>query len=248
MAGAGQHGAGAAHVTTADICHRDDARASWSLLSLPAKAVGYQLARHIEPTAHGVECFCEGRPGTGGGHRLRRAGDVSGGGIPREAVFDWGTWAWRWQTVQPPELLARMKSRFGAYPLGLEAKRPAFRVPGRMEERSVRAVAYKAATAGWLLGQHDWISPSSGCVRRIRRVITCGRPAPRRSTRRMRRCSSRSRVYRAIDEVVGASANLASDVTLVVLSGDGVRPNRSAGICSSCSGTDGRGPLYAVSP
>jgi predicted AlkP superfamily phosphohydrolase/phosphomutase len=192
---------------------------------------GYQLARHIEPTAYGVESIWSRANAHG-----RRAIVYD---VPEtfpeaefrgEAVFDWGTWAWYGKPcAQPPELLTRMKSRFGAYPLGLEAKRLAFRVPDRMEERLVRAVAYKAATAGWLLGQSDWDLAVIGlCETHPAGHYLWPAGAQTVGTADDILFEPLLRVYRAIDEAVGAlSASLPSDVTLVVLSGDGVRPNRS---------------------
>ena len=45
-------------------------------------------------------------------------------GFGGRAIFDWGTWAhYGARAAQPPALLAELKSRFGDYPLGMEAKR-----------------------------------------------------------------------------------------------------------------------------
>ena len=188
VAGAGQHGAGAAHVNMADICHRDDARASWSLLSLPAKTGLPAREAHRAHRARESNASTRGDRARAAGHRLRRAGDVSEAAFRGEAVFDWGTWP----ASKPCAAGAAGTDEVAVRSVSSRTRgeAPSVSSPGPDGGSLVRAVAYKAATAGWLLGHADWISPSSGCVRRIRRVITCGRPAPRRSTRRMRRCSS----------------------------------------------------------
>ena len=55
-------------------------------------------------------------------------------------------------------LLRDLKWRFGAYPLGLEAKRLGLRSPDAaiLEERLLRSVGYKACTAHWLLEREGW--------------------------------------------------------------------------------------------
>ena len=48
------------------------------------------------------------------------------------AIFEWGTWAWYGvRASQPPQLLADLQTRFGAYPLGMEAMRLGLGRPSR---------------------------------------------------------------------------------------------------------------------
>jgi len=189
---------------------------------------GQQLARHIKPDQYGVESFWTRAHGEGSRAIVydvpETFPDARFGG---SAVFDWGTWAWYGEpAAQPPALLGELRSRFGRYPLGLEAKRLAFRVPDGLEERLLRSVRYKAASAAWLLESREWdvaviglceTHPAGHYLWPARAAATPDDPAfdPLR------------RVYMAVDDAIGAlSKHAPPDTTVLVVSGDGVRPNR----------------------
>jgi predicted AlkP superfamily phosphohydrolase/phosphomutase len=151
-------------------------------------------------------------------------------GFGGRAVFDWGTWAhYGERTAQPPALLAELKSRFGDYPLGLEAKRLGLGRPDRsdLERRLIRSVAYKKDTALWLLNAASWdlavigfceLHPAGHYLWPAGADAT--EPADATAFEPLRN------VYVAIDRAIGALVEeLSDEVVVVVVSGDGVRPN-----------------------
>ena len=122
---------------------------------------GYQLAQHVQADQYGVRNFLASR---------RTAGMLNASiydvpetfpeaGFCGKAIFDWGTWAWYGKPcAQPSTLLKEVKSWFGRYPLGFEAKRLGARMPDLavMEEGLLRSVDYKRSTAQWLLQREPW--------------------------------------------------------------------------------------------
>jgi predicted AlkP superfamily phosphohydrolase/phosphomutase len=191
---------------------------------------GHQLAQHIEPNQYGAECFWK----TASAHGRRAlVYDVPetfpDPAFSGHAIFDWGTWAWYGEpTAQPGELLDELKARFGRYPLGLEAKRLAFRVPERIESRLVDSVRYKAVTSKWLLERAEWDLAVIGlCETHPGGHYLWPAGADDAGACDDARFESLFRVYAAIDDAIGAlQASVPSNTTVVVVSGDGVRPNR----------------------
>ena len=144
------------------------------------------------------------------------------------AVFDWGTWAWYGEpSAQPRELLGQLSSQFGAYPLGFEAKRLGLGIPDHLEDRLLRSIRYKATTAQWLLERGEWsLSAMAFCETHPAGHYLWPQGADAVSGDDPR-FEPLYRVYAAIDEGIGAlRAAAPSDTTIVVVSGDGVRPNR----------------------
>ncbi|MGE0813582.1 MAG: alkaline phosphatase family protein [Vicinamibacterales bacterium] len=190
---------------------------------------GRQFVRHIGRGQYGAPTFWNVADAAG-----RRSvvydvpetfPDVGFGG---RAIFDWGTWAWYGEpATQPVDLGARLAARFGPYPLGYEAKRLALALPVDLEARLLRSVDYKARTAAWLLddpwdvaivgfcethaaGHYLWPAGADG--------VASAAPAA---------FAPLLHVYQAIDEAIGALARaLPAGTVLMVVSGDGVRPNR----------------------
>jgi predicted AlkP superfamily phosphohydrolase/phosphomutase len=151
-------------------------------------------------------------------------------GFGGRAMFDWGTWAhYGERSAQPPALLADLKSRFGDYPLGMEAKRLGLGRPDRadLEERLLRSVAYKKDTAAWLLGAASWDLAVIG----FGELHPAGHylwPAGAEGIEQADGTAFEPlrNVYAAIDRAIGALLEAVSDQTIViVVSGDGVRPN-----------------------
>jgi predicted AlkP superfamily phosphohydrolase/phosphomutase len=193
---------------------------------------GCQLAQHIGADQYGVPTFW-----TVAAHERR----VLVYDVPEtfpdpafrgRAIYDWGTWAWYGEpSAQPPSLLRDIESRFGPYPLGLEAKRLAFRVPDSIEQRLLRSIRYKTQTTSWLLGREEWdlavvafseTHPAghylwpAGMVGPAAEAAEDGMPF-----------SALRQVYGAIDEAVGElRSRVPKDTVVVIVSGDGVRPNR----------------------
>lgn len=193
---------------------------------------GHQQAQFIAPDQYGTATFWalvdrEGRrclvydvpetfpaPGFGG-----------------RAIFDWGTWArYGKRASQPARLLAELKARFGDYPLGLEAKRVGLSRPDRdnLEQRLIRSVSYKKDTAGWLLSGASWhlavigfgeLHPAGHYL--WPPEVDLAEALDDDAFQPLRR------VYAAVDQAVGALlAGVPEKVTVLIVSGDGVRPNR----------------------
>jgi predicted AlkP superfamily phosphohydrolase/phosphomutase len=193
---------------------------------------GFQLARHIEPEAYGASTFWTlagdaGRrcivydiPETFADPRFKGRG-----------IFDWGTWAWYGvPTAQPTNLLRQLKSRFGPYPLGFEAKRLGLAWPDHIEQRLLRAVRYKQRSARWLLERGDWDLAAVGFCETHpagHYLWPAGADDVRMSDEAL--FEPLFRVYAAVDEALGALLEtVPSGTTVMVTSGDGVRPNRTA--------------------
>ena len=191
---------------------------------------GHQLAQHIQADQYGAPTFWTLASAAG---RQAVVYDVPETfpehGFAGGAIFDWGTWAWYGQPcAQPPALLAELKSRFGPYPLGLEAKRLGLGVPDHLEERLSRSIKYKTATARWLLQRGPWaLSVVAFCETHPAGHYLWPRDADA-AVDDDDRFEALYRVYAEIDEALGRlRASVPSDTTIIVVSGDGVRPNRS---------------------
>ena len=193
---------------------------------------GYQQAQFIAPDRYGTPTFWALADRAG---RRCLVYDVPetfpDTGFGGRAIFDWGTWAHYGERLsQPPGLLTDLKSRFGDYPLGLEAKRLGLGQPdpSDLEKRLVRSVAYKVDTAAWLLGAGDWDLAVIG----FGELHPAGHylwPAGADGLEQAGGAAFEplQNVYAAVDRAVGALLGaLPDDVATLVVSGDGVRPNR----------------------
>ncbi len=190
---------------------------------------GHQLAQHIQPDQYGVPTFWS-LASAAGRHAI--VYDVPEtfpeSWFDGDAIFDWGTWAWYGEpSSQPRELLTQLKSRFGSYPLGLEAKKLGLGVPDQLEERLSRSIRYKAQTARWLLERREWdLSVVVFCETHPAGHYLWPRGADAVADGDTR-FDALFRVYAEIDDALGSlRAAVPSDTTVIVLSGDGVRPNR----------------------
>jgi predicted AlkP superfamily phosphohydrolase/phosphomutase len=191
---------------------------------------GHQLAQHVSADQCGADTFW-----TVAAKHGRRAlvydvpetfPDPAFGG---RAIFDWGTWAWYGDPAsQPATLLKELESRFGRYPLGYEAKRLGLGHPDHIEERLLRSVRYKASTARWLLERDEWELAVIGfCETHPAGHYLWPRGADAIGAADERLFDPLYHVYAAVDEAIGTlRAAAGSEVTVIVTSGDGVRPNR----------------------
>ncbi len=151
-------------------------------------------------------------------------------GFGGQAIFEWGTWAWYGaRCAQPAELLARLKQRFGIYPLKMEAKRLGARFPDPvlLEKRLHSSIAHKAASFEWLLAQSQWDlalmvfgeTHPAGHYLWPHGVSCITDPGDTRF-------DAIRRVYVSLDEALGSiRAALPGNATLMVVSGDGVTAN-----------------------
>jgi predicted AlkP superfamily phosphohydrolase/phosphomutase len=192
---------------------------------------GHQMARHIQPDQYGEPTFWKIADAAG-----RRCvvfdipetfPEASFGG---RAIFDWGTWAWYGTPVsQPAALLSDLKSRFGPYPLGYEAKRLGLAQPDDIEARLLRSIHYKSLTVRSLIAGDDWDLAVVGfCETHPAGHYLWPAGAERVGDASDDAFGPLSRIYAAIDHAIGElRAALPPDCLVLIASGDGARPNRS---------------------
>jgi predicted AlkP superfamily phosphohydrolase/phosphomutase len=191
---------------------------------------GQQLARHIQPDQYGESTFWKSADTQG---RRCIVYDIPETfpepGFRGRAIFDWGTWAWYGEPgSQPSALRKELHSRFGDYPLGFEAKRLGFSRPDNIEQRLLRSVEYKAATARWLLQVDAWELAVVGFCE----THPAGHYLWPAGTADVNAADPALfaplfNLYAAVDRAVGTlRESLPPDCVLMMVSGDGVRPNR----------------------
>ena len=226
--------------STADVLHTS----TWPTLAtgmLPGRhgvyypyqpTPGRQLARHIESDQYGAPTFWKLADEAG---RRSVVYDVPEtfpeAGFGGRAIFDWGTWAWYGEpSAQPQALKTHLLSRFGAYPLGFEAKRLGLSHPDNIKARLLRSVAYKQATFQWLLDDDAWDLAVVGfCETHPAGHYLWPAGVDGIDAADAARFDPLLEVYGAVDTAIGAlRARLPRDTALMVVSGDGVRPNRCA--------------------
>ena len=191
---------------------------------------GHQQAQLLAPDQYGMPTFWEIAD------RARRTlvydlpETFPSAGFEGRGIFDWGTWAWYGTPAsQPAALLGELKSRFGGYPLGMEAKRLGLGRPDprTLTERLLTSVAYKQTTARWLLESAPWDLAVVGfCeLHPAGHYLWPAGAAPHDHGDAPEFAALRS-VYGAIDAALGAlRAALPEGATMLVVSGDGLRPN-----------------------
>ncbi len=193
---------------------------------------GHQMAQHIQPDQYGEPTFWKHADAQG---RRCVIYDVPETfpevGFQGQAVFDWGTWAWYGRPCScPPATLKGMKSRFGRYPLGFEAKRLGAKIPDStvMERRLLKSIAYKRDTAKWLLQQQDgWELAAIGfCETHPAGHYLWPLDADSVASGSEAQFQSLFNIYEALDQAVGDLVDgMPADTVVMVVSGDGVRPN-----------------------
>lgn len=192
---------------------------------------GHQEAQHIEPDQYGSPTFWS---------RADREGAMSivydvpetfpeipfGG----KAIFEWGTWAWYGtRKSQPDSLLPEMRRRFGPHPLKMEAKRLGLKFPNKntLEKRLIKSIEQKRASFEWLLKRGDWelavtvFGETHPTGHYLWPEFAAEDPDTNDSS-----FDAMRRVYVAIDNAIGQiGASLPDNTSLLLVSGDGVRPN-----------------------
>ncbi|MEO8464107.1 MAG: alkaline phosphatase family protein [Gammaproteobacteria bacterium] len=145
------------------------------------------------------------------------------------AVFEWGVWAWYGERAsQPATLIEQIEQRFGPYPLKMEAKQLGlkFPEPRSLEKRLIASVEHKRQSLQWLLDAEPWDLAVA--------VFGETHPAghylwPKNSfgpeDREASAFAPMLNVYVAIDNAIGELRRSAGDAELIIVSGDGVRPN-----------------------
>jgi predicted AlkP superfamily phosphohydrolase/phosphomutase len=142
-------------------------------------------------------------------------------------VFDWGTWAQYLGTSSTPAAAVKeLERRCGAYPLGLEAHDIGLVAwdADDMERRLTRAIAAKTRAVTFMLDRHPWDLFFAVFGETHPAAHYCW-PADGGSEFE---APQLLRVYQALDRAVGEILDKAGrDVSVFIISGDGVGPNYS---------------------
>jgi predicted AlkP superfamily phosphohydrolase/phosphomutase len=194
---------------------------------------GQQLAQHVKPEHYGVPTFWS--LADQGGKRCL-VYDVPETFPERAftgtAIFEWGTWAWYGvRKAQPDELLSELRSRFGDYPLGIEATRLGLGLPGQaaLEQKLLRSIAHKCQSLQWLMSRERWdlVVAVFGETHPAAHYLWPHGVASVLGAQESR-FARLLHIYTAIDRAIGElRSGLPPDATLVVVSGDGVRQNNA---------------------
>jgi predicted AlkP superfamily phosphohydrolase/phosphomutase len=141
-------------------------------------------------------------------------------------IFDWGTWAWYWKPMASPASIWRMlKQRYGPYPVKFEANQIGLATLDLVDLRRclLQGIALKGEAVRWLLSEFSWdlfwvvfgeTHPAAHYFWSQDSAAPDAGPSSLRD------------VYVAIDQAIGdILAGLGHEVTVFIVSGDGVGPN-----------------------
>jgi len=148
-------------------------------------------------------------------------------------VFEWGTWAWYWRPMSiPGEIRKRMRKELGEYPLGLEANQLGLAAldPVDVQERLIRAARAKTEAVLWLMEQSLWDLFVTVYCETHPAAHYCWSPGGNRASDGTNASPPDLilKVYQEIDEGIGRILeHVGDDVTVFVVSGDGVGPNHA---------------------
>jgi predicted AlkP superfamily phosphohydrolase/phosphomutase len=145
-------------------------------------------------------------------------------------IFEWGTWAWYWQQTSIPSKLVRQLTRHcGAYPLGFEANQVGLKAldPADLHPRLTAAAGAKAKAVQWLMQRAPWDLFFVVFGETHAAAHYCWPPAATAGPDDAAYVYLQG-VYKAIDHAIGTFLHhLNPDVTVFVISGDGIGPNYS---------------------
>jgi predicted AlkP superfamily phosphohydrolase/phosphomutase len=196
-------------------------------------APGHQLAQHVQPGQYGAPTFWSLADQHGKRCLVYDVPETfPERGFTGNAIFEWGTWAWYGERkAQPDVLLDELRSRFGKYPLGIEATRLGLGLPGQatLEQRLPRCVAHKRESLQWLMSRGTWdlvvavfceTHPAAHYLWPAGVASVLGAAGSH--------FASLLGIYAAIDRTIGQlRAELMRDTALLVVSGDGARQNNA---------------------
>lgn len=150
-------------------------------------------------------------------------------GFSGTQIFDWGTWAHYLQSCSTPaEALGRLDSKFGPYPLGLEAHDLGLEAldPNEAGRRAIKGIEAKTAATRWLMTENDWQLLFAVFGETHFAGHYCWTPAAVAASEPSQ--EPLFDVYKAIDQGIAAICDAAGDdATIIVISGDGVGPNHA---------------------
>jgi len=232
--------------TTAEALHTS----SWPTIftgTLPGKhgvyypcqpRPGQQQAEHIGPDQYGAPPFWQILDRAGKRCIVLDAPETfPAAGFNGVQIFEWGTWAWYWKRMTTPvELERQLTKKFGPYPLKLEAKRLGLGLPdlSYLHRQLIASAAQKANITKWLMRSRPWdlflvvfaelhpaghyFWPEGAPISRGKGFVSAGFSAPKLRD-----------IYTAVDTAIGEILkDCGDDVTVIVVSGDGVGPNHCA--------------------
>lgn len=149
-------------------------------------------------------------------------------------IFEWGTWAWYWKRMTTPaEIEGQLAEKFSAYPLKLEAKRLGLAMPDLtyLKRQLIAGAAQKAKITNWLMQSYPWdfllvgfaeLHPAGHYLWPQKARVSLGGSASRDDFA----APELRDVYAAVDAAIGEIIKQSGDdVTVFVISGDGVGPN-----------------------
>jgi predicted AlkP superfamily phosphohydrolase/phosphomutase len=146
-------------------------------------------------------------------------------------VFDWGTWAHYWKPMSsPPQVMRQLTHACGAYPLGWEANQVGFRPLESLalQQRLIKSAAAKARAARWLMAQSSWELFLLVFGETHAAAHYCWPVGHAAASTGDAAYDMLRGVHEAIDHAIGeVLSQVGEDVTVFIVSGDGVGPNYS---------------------
>jgi predicted AlkP superfamily phosphohydrolase/phosphomutase len=233
--------------TTAEALHTS----SWPTIftgTLPGKhgvyypyqaRPGQQQAEHIGPDQYGVPPLWQILDRAGKRCIVLDAPETfPATGFSGVQVFEWGTWAWYWKRMTTPAAVeSQLNQEFGPYPLKLEAKRLGLGMPdlAYLHRQLIAGAAQKAKITRWLMQNRPWdlflvvfaeLHPAGHYLWPKGAQVVHANGSP--STDEFAAPQLRD-IYVAVDAAIGEIIKeCGDDVTVFVISGDGVGPNHCA--------------------
>jgi predicted AlkP superfamily phosphohydrolase/phosphomutase len=230
--------------TTADALHTS----SWPTIftgTLPGKhgvyypyqpRPGQQQPEHIGPGQYGAPPFWQVLDGAGKHCIVLDAPETfPATGFRGAQIFEWGTWAWYWKRMTiPVEVERKLTKEFGPYPLKLEAKRLGLGMPdvAYLHRQLIAGAAQKAKITKSLMHSYPWdlllvvfaeLHPAGHYLWPENAPVCRGNGSGDLSAPKLRD------LYIAVDAAIGEIiSECGDDVTVFVVSGDGVGPNHCA--------------------
>ncbi len=142
-------------------------------------------------------------------------------------IFEWGTWAWYWRPMTMPEKVwNHLQTQCGPYPLGFEANQVGLASLDleKLKKGLIAGASSKAKVARWLLEQNPWdmawvvFGETHAAGHYLWEPIGAS-PSSMIALRE---------VYQAVDTAIDEILrDLGEDLTVFVVSGDGVGPNHA---------------------
>ena len=194
---------------------------------------GEQKAQHVAPEYYGARSFWSLADRAGKRCLIYDVPETfPEADFKGRAIFEWGTWAWYGEPASHPAALrSDLETQFGKYPLGMEAMRLGLARPSQtmLDEKLPKSVEHKRASLEWLMRKEPWDLVVAGfCETHPAGHYFWPEGVSKPNGADDPRFRQMKAVYVAIDKAIGQlRAVLPPTTTLLVTSGDGVRPNHA---------------------